>query len=107
MGYRWPNARLDLLNKRVPQLDQENTPITGDTTARNGDVLTCANTTAITITLPASPDLNSRVTVIRTGVGAVTIDGNGELILGEETQDMPSVYDAADMIFTSEDWVLT
>ena len=107
MGYRWPNARLDLLNKRVPQLDQENTPITGDTTARHGDVLTCTNTTAITITLPASPDLNSRVTVIRTGVGAVTIDGNGELILGKETQGMPSVYDAADMIFTSEDWVLT
>jgi len=104
--YRWPTARLDLLNKRVPQLDQENTPTTASGTARNGDTLVCTNTSAVTITLPASPALNSRISVIRAGTGAVTISGNGETILGESTQSMPSQYDAADMVYTSTGWLL-
>jgi len=107
MGYRWPNARLDLLNKRVPQLDQENAPTTGDVTARQGDIIVCTNTTAITVTLPADPPLNARVTVIRASTGEVTIDGNGELILGETTQSMPLPCDAADLVFTTEGWLLT
>lgn len=107
MSYRWPTARLDLLNGRVPQLDQENTPTTGSATVRQGDTIICTNTSAITITLPLSPKVNNRVTVIRAGTGAVTINGNGETILGETTQVMPMQYDAADMVFTSADWLLT
>ena len=106
MGYRWNTNRLDLLNKRVPQLDQDNTPVTASATVRNGDVVVCTNTSAITITLPIAPDLNSRIEVIRAGTGAVTIGGNGETILGETTQTIPLQYDSANMLYTNSGWLL-
>jgi hypothetical protein len=69
------------------------------------EIVVCTNTTAITITLQDRVE-NDRVTIIRGGIGGVTVDGNGETIIGESTQNMPRQYDAADLVATSSEWVL-
>tara|TARA_R100000049_G_C1886119_1_gene40803 strand:+ start:145 stop:546 length:402 start_codon:yes stop_codon:yes gene_type:complete len=69
------------------------------------EIVNCTNTTTITITLQDRVE-NDRVTIIRGGIGGVTVDGNGETIIGESTQNMPRQYDAADLVATSSEWVL-
>lgn len=88
-------------------MDQDNAPTTASVIARIGDTYDCTNTSAITITLPADPPVNGRISIIRAGTGAVTIDGNGETITGETTQILPSQYDAADLVYGSTEWLLT
>ena len=105
--YRWPTARIDLLNGRVPQQSERNSPATGDVVAMPGQMVVCTNATAITVTLPADPKLADRVTVIRASTGGVTIDGNGETILGETTQTLALQCDAADLVYTTTGWLLT
>ena len=103
MPYRWKDARLDLLNSRVAQADDT---VTGDVTAVAGQLVVCTNTTAITVTLPASPTANTRVGVVRAGTGAVTVDGNGETIIGATTQTLPLQYDAMQLVYFNDEWLV-
>jgi hypothetical protein len=70
------------------------------------ETVICNNTSPITVTMPARVE-GRQVTVVRAGTGAVTIDGNGVNIIGNATQVLPAQYDAADMIASATEWVLT
>jgi hypothetical protein len=70
------------------------------------EVVECTNTTPIIITMPNHYE-SARATIIRNGIGRVTINGNGTNILGLATQDLPMQYDAADLIGLSSEWGLT
>ena len=48
----------------------------------------------------------AEVTVIRGGIGGVTVDGNGANILGLATQSLPMQHDAAHMFGKSSEWGL-
>ena len=76
-------------------------PSTGQAGAQR---ILCANSASITITLNGF-DIGDTVTVIRTNA-AVTIDtGDGQLINGQASQTMPSVWDAASLVLTALGWV--
>lgn len=100
-------ASITALSTLIPQVDTTVSPVTANTTALPGDVIVCTNTADIVISLPLTPDVNSRVSVARAGTGGVTVSGNGEVILGEVSQVMPQQWDMADMMYTSVGWVLT
>jgi|TARA_Y100000310_G_scaffold172462_1_gene172577 hypothetical protein len=68
------------------------------------EVVNCTNTTTITVTLQDRV-ADAQVSIIRGGVGGVTIDGNGETMDGEATQVLQRQYDRADLIATSAEWV--
>ena len=69
------------------------------------EIVVCDSASPITVTLHTLKR-GSRVTVIRAGTGAVTIDGDGTNITGSPTQSLPSQYDAAELIGASTEWVL-
>ena len=70
-----------------------------------GATVLCNNTTPITITLPTLVN-GGKVSVIRANTGGVTIDGNGENIIGEATQILPSRYDTSRLIGSALGWFL-
>jgi hypothetical protein len=70
------------------------------------ETVVCTNTTPITITLQTLAE-SERVTVVRAGTGAVRVDGDGATIIGNAIQNMPSRYDAADLMASDTEWVLT
>lgn len=67
-------------------------------------VIVCNNTVDITVTMPTLA--SNQVTVIRANTGGVTIDGDGEDVQGEATQEIPLTGDAADLIGTTLGWLL-
>ena len=69
------------------------------------EIVTCTNTTAITITMPTHVE-DKQVTVIRGGTGAVTIAGNGTNIVGSANQTLPLQHDAAHMFGKVSEWGL-
>ena len=75
-------------------------------TTKIGDIIICNNIVPIIITLHPI-QVSDPVTVIRAGIGEVTIDGDGALIMGEPTQILPLIGDAADLIGTTIGWRLT
>lgn len=70
------------------------------------ETVICNNTSAVTVTLPARTE-GARVTVIRAGTGAVTINGDGTNIVGSATKALATQYDADELIASSTEWVLT
>ena len=46
------------------------------------------------------------MTVIRGGTGLPTIDGDGNTIIGEATQELPTQYDVANMVGGATEWLL-
>jgi hypothetical protein len=68
------------------------------------EIVNCLNTTSITVTMQTRVE-EDNVSVIRGGVGAVLLDGNGSNIDGEATQVLQRQYDRADMVATSKEWV--
>lgn len=63
------------------------------------EILVMANTTAATVTLPASPEDQRRVSIKRTNA-LVTIDGNGKNIDGFPILVLNRLYDAPHLIYT-------
>ena len=75
-------------------------------TTKIGDIIICNNIVPIVITLHPLV-VSDPVTIVRANIGTVTIDGDGALIMGQPTQKLPLVGDAADLIGTSIGWKLT
>ena len=107
-------AAITALEVRVTNIDIAlaaalyQTEVTADYTTTGSydqEIVICNNTSAITITLQLLI-AEKRVTVIRAGTGAVTIDGDGATITGVSTQTLPLQYDAADMTASSVEWLL-
>lgn len=69
------------------------------------EIVNCINTVAITIALQTLFE-GQRVRIIRAGTGAVTVNGNGATIIGENTQVMRKQYNDFDLVATSVEWVL-
>lgn len=69
------------------------------------EIVIATGTEAQTITMPPLV-LDQRVTVIREGTGLPTIDGNGTNITGESTQELPTIYDVANMFGGVTEWLL-
>ncbi len=84
----------------------EVTATANHTTTRN-EVITCTNTSAITITLEASPDALQDVHVTRTNA-SVTIDGNGNNINGSSTVKLISKGDSVHLIYNDSlsEWAI-
>ena len=100
------------LNRHTVDLQDEaevvietSTDLTTASASRTQTII-CNNTSAITITLQPLRS-GDRVTVVRAGTGAVTLDGNGTNIIGASTQIMPTQYDAAHLIASTIEWLLT
>ena len=72
--------------------------ITANYTSRGGEIIICANTSAVTITLLSSPNNLDEVIVKRQNTGAVTISGTVD---GMSSFPLVSRYDAPSMIFTT------
>ena len=75
-------------------------------TTEIGDIIICNNIVPIVITLHPI-QVSDPVTIVRANIGKVTIDGDGALIMGQPTQMLPLVGDAADLIGTDIGWKLT
>jgi hypothetical protein len=73
--------------------------------AGNHIFILCENLVPITVTLPPVVKL-TQISIIRGGVGAVTINGNGALINGLATQTLPLQYDTASLVASSTQWYL-
>jgi hypothetical protein len=71
---------------------------------RNEETVICNNTGSITVTLHTLVAKN-RVTVIRAGTGAVTVDGDAANISGAGTQSLAAQYDAVDMVASTTEWL--
>lgn len=71
----------------------------------NHEIVICDSASLITVTLSAL-NLNDRVTVIRAGTGAVTVDGAAaELIRGVATYSIPARYDNVELVAAVSEWV--
>jgi hypothetical protein len=69
------------------------------------ETVICNNTGVVVVTLQTlSP--GDRVTVIRAGTGAVTVDGDTSNIIGSSTKVIAAQYDALDLIASATEWVL-
>ena len=94
---------------RITQPQPREYVLTGSSTRTPGGSqtanqrLVCTNTGAATITLTGFA-IGASVQVIRTDA-VVTIDGSGTLINGQATQQLPSQWDAANLLLTSVGWV--
>jgi hypothetical protein len=76
-------------------------------TATDDNVLCDTSGGAFTITLPASPETGRVYTVILETAGYIlTIDGNGNNIIGSTTLTLSSADDAAQLIYNGTQWSL-
>jgi len=65
------------------------------------EIVICANTSAITVTLHAKAKDGDQVTIKRTGTGSVTVSGNGNTIDGSSTIVLGSAYAGPHLIYTA------
>ena len=109
-------ASFDELSTQVATIDidgrltalENTTEITADYTTLglySHEIIICTNSGGIAVTLHALTG-NDKVTVIRAGTGAVTVDGDASNIVGSGTYVIASQYDVAALIASSTEWLL-
>ena len=96
----------DFLFRLISLFQQEVTADYTTTGKHDYEIVICNNTTPITITLHTLV-AQDRVSVVRAGVGRVTVDGNGFNIIGDSTLVLPTQYDAPLLVASSTEWLLT
>jgi hypothetical protein len=61
------------------------------------------STTAITLTLPSTPDTGTHIMIKNNGIGLLTVSGNGRLIDNEEFYILEQ-YDAFELTYNGTNW---